>query len=57
MPQMKANIDETRYYPTLGLTVNPGDVIEVADDVEIAGFEVVSKSSKKNTVDSVDNKE
>lgn len=57
MAQVKVNIEEVRYYPSLGLTVNPGDIIEVAEDVEAPEFEAVSKSTKKNTVDSVDTKE
>lgn len=57
MAQVKANINEVRYYPSLGLTVAPGDVIEVPEDFDAPEFEAVSKSSKKTTVDSVDTKE
>lgn len=38
---------ESRVYPTLGLTVNAGDVVELPEDTDVAGLiKVESKSDK-----------
>jgi hypothetical protein len=50
MAKFTANIDEQRYYPTLGLTINPGDVIELPAETVAYGLTIVDtpKPSKKS---------
>jgi hypothetical protein len=40
---------ESRVYPTLGLTVNAGDVVELPEDTDVTGLSkmVDSKSGEK----------
>lgn len=52
MAKFRADVDEPRYYPTLGLSVEPADVVELPDDVVAAGLTLLDASSKsKKTVD------
>jgi hypothetical protein len=50
----RADVDEPRYYPYLGLSVNPADEIELADGIDAAGLTLIDapvKSKKSATVE------
>lgn len=38
MAKFRADTDEVRYYPTLGITVAPADVVELPDNTVAAGL-------------------
>ena len=38
MPKFTADIPETRYYPDWGLTINPGDVVDLPAGTEAFGL-------------------
>ena len=48
MSQFKYSGTDARVIPSLGLTVNPGDVIDAPDDFDVFNFEQVG-TSKKST--------
>jgi hypothetical protein len=51
----RADVDEPRYYPDLGLSVNPADEVELADGIVAAGLTLIDapvKSKKSATVES-----
>lgn len=55
MAKYRADVDEPRYYPNLGLSVNPADEIELADGVVAYGLTPIDepvKSKKSTTVES-----
>lgn len=55
MAKYRADVDEQRYYPDLGLTVNPADEVELADGFVAAGLTPIdtpAKSKKSATVES-----
>lgn len=43
--------DETRYYPALGLLVEPDAVVELPSDVEAHGLIPVAEIKKKATIE------
>lgn len=47
---MKFQSKENRVYPTLGLTLNAGDVVELPEDTNVAGLVPIVdvESSKKS---------
>ena len=47
MAKFTADIPETRYYPTLGIEVNPGDVVELPEDTEAYGLTLVVDAPAK----------
>jgi hypothetical protein len=50
--KFRADVDEPRYYPTLGLSVNPADEIDLPADVVAAGLTLLdapAKSKKSET--------
>ena len=52
MAKFRADVDEPRYYPTLGLSVNPTDEVELPDDVVATGLTLLDAPAKsKKSVD------
>lgn len=47
MPQYKSKNDEVRYYPTLGLLIEPNETIELAEKIDAVGLEEVSAKASK----------
>jgi len=51
MAKYRADIDEPRYYPDLGVSVNPADEIDLPDGTVAAGLTLINtpaKTSKKS---------
>lgn len=46
MAKYRADVDETRYYPTLGVLVNPNDVVDLPEGIDAAGLVAETKSKK-----------
>ena len=47
MAKYRADVEGERYYPDFGLTVQPGDVVELPSGIDAAGLSPVdSKASK-----------
>ena len=53
MAKFRADVDEPRYYPTLGLSVEPADVVELPDDVVAAGLTLLDSPKSKKSVDPI----
>ena len=54
MAKYRADVDEQRYYPDLGLTVNPADEVELPSGFVAAGLTPIdapAKSKKSETVE------
>jgi len=51
--KFRADVDEPRYYPELGLSVNPADEVELPDSTVAAGLTLLDapKSKKSAPVD------
>ena len=45
MPTYKYNGEDTREFPTIGLTVKGGDTFEAPADVDVANVSLVSKKT------------
>lgn len=49
MAKFRADIDEIRYYPSLGLEVSPQDVVDLPADTEAYGLTPIIESKKSDT--------
>lgn len=49
MAKFRADIDEVRYYPTLGIEVSPQDVVDLPSDTDAAGLTLITESKKSDT--------
>jgi len=49
--KFRADVDEPRYYPDLGLSVAPGDVVELPADTLATGLTVLESVKVKKSVD------
>lgn len=47
MAKFRADVDETRYIPELGITVNPKDIVELPDNVKVSGLVPVKETDAK----------
>jgi hypothetical protein len=50
----RADVDEPRYYPDLGLSVNPADEVDLPDGIVAVGLTPIdapAKSKKSTTVE------
>jgi hypothetical protein len=47
VPKYKVTNEDVQVYPSLGITVSPGDVVELAEEVNAIGLELVVESTKK----------
>lgn len=47
MPKYRSTNDETRVYPTLSLTIEPGEVVELDQAVEAAGLTLETAKAAK----------
>ena len=47
MAKFRADVDEVRYYPTLGITVAPADVVDLPDNTVAAGLTPLDVKSAK----------
>ena len=47
MAKFRADVDEFRYYPTLGIEVSPKDIVELPADTDAAGLTSVKVSDTK----------
>lgn len=54
MATYQYNGDDVREFPTLGLTVKPGDTFESADEVLSADVTLASSTKKTTTTPSAD---
>ena len=57
MAKFRADVDEPRYYPGLGVAVNPADEVELPDGTVAAGLtllDAVKKSVNPKSADSAD---
>lgn len=57
MPKYRADVDEPRYYPELGLVVNPADEVTLPEGTVAAGLTLIeepTKASKKTETPSAD---
>jgi hypothetical protein len=54
MATYQYNGDDVREFPTLGLTVKPGDTFESADEVLSADVTLASSTKKTTTTQSAD---
>lgn len=52
MPKYRSTNDETRIYPTLGLEVQPGQVVDLPEAVEVHGLVLETKTPAKLAADS-----
>ena len=48
MAKFRADIDEVRAYPSLGIVVNPNDVVDLPADTIAAGLTLIKDSAKEN---------
>lgn len=53
MAKYRASVDGEHYYPTLGITVNDGDVVELPAGINAAGLIPVNPSKKTDSVEPV----
>lgn len=53
MPKYRSTNDETRYYPTLGLVIEPDAVVDLPEEVSAAGLEPVADAKKKATAQEI----
>jgi hypothetical protein len=44
--KFRADVDEPRYYPDLGLSVEPADVVDLPADTVAAGLTLVESAKK-----------
>jgi hypothetical protein len=51
MAKFTADIPETRYYPVWGITINPGDVVDLPADTEAFGLTPAKASKTKSEPD------
>jgi hypothetical protein len=49
LAKFRADIDEVRYYPTLGIEVSPQDVVDLPSDTDAAGLTLITESKKSDT--------
>jgi hypothetical protein len=49
LAKFRADIDEVRYYPTLGIEVSPQDVVDLPSDTDAYGLNPVGESKKADT--------
>lgn len=57
MPKFRADVEATRYYPTLGVEVEAGDVVDLPEGTVAAGLVPVADApakTKKQTIDEPD---
>lgn len=47
MAKFRANVDEVRYIPDLGITIKPNDIIDLPENIVIAGLIPVKDSDAK----------
>jgi hypothetical protein len=48
LAKFRADIDEVRAYPSLGIVVNPNDVVDLPADTIAAGLTLIKDSAKEN---------
>jgi hypothetical protein len=48
LAKFRADVDEIRYYPTLGIEVAPKDVVELPADTVAAGLTPIKGSDSKS---------
>lgn len=53
MAKFRADVDEPRYYPTLGLSVEPADVVDLPADTDAAGLTLLDALKPKKSVDPI----
>jgi hypothetical protein len=51
MPKYKSIYSDTRVYPTLGLVLEPNDVVDLVLPVDAAGLELVGDEKAKSKPD------
>jgi len=49
--KFRADVDEPRYYPDLGLSVEPGDVVELPETTVAFGLTLLDSVKTKKSVD------
>jgi hypothetical protein len=47
LAKYRADVDEVRAYPTLGITVSPNDIVELPDDTNAAGLTLIKQTDAK----------
>ena len=47
MAKFRADIDEVRTYPSLGITVSPADIVDLPENTNAAGLTPVKDSAKE----------
>jgi hypothetical protein len=47
LAKYRADVDEVRYYPTLGIEVAPKDIVELPDDIKAAGLTLIKQADAK----------
>lgn len=57
MPTYKATVEQERYYPSLGISVKPDDIVELPEAVDVDGLELVSDKKTSKNADASANKE
>ena len=53
MAKFRADVDEPRYYPDLGLSVNPADEVDLPDGTVAAGLTLLDSPKSKKSVDPI----
>ena len=51
MAKYRADVDEPRYFPDLGVSVNPADEIELPDGIVVAGLTLITVKATKTKSD------
>lgn len=51
MAKFRADVDEPRYYPDLGLSVEPTDVVELPEGTVASGLTLLEPVKTKKSVD------
>lgn len=47
MAKFRAEVDEMRYIPELGITINPNDIVDLPDNIKVSGLVPVKESDAK----------
>jgi hypothetical protein len=47
LAKYRADVDEIRIYPTLGITVAPKDIVDLPDDTNAAGLTLIKQTDAK----------
>lgn len=57
MAKYRSLNDETRVYPTLGITVEPNEIIELSDVVKAVGLELDNAKAKAPAAEAITSEE